>query len=570
MNQRCGLILIVLVGMLTLPSTAQVGAMASQASATSTIAGIVIKDPGSEPVKKAVIELIAEDQQEAGNYTAFTGADGNFRIESVAPGRYHLFAERVGYVESTNHGGRSQGRILTVSAGQDLKDIQIRFAAAATVTGRITDEDGEPMQNAEVTVLHRSFSSGRRRWQSVASERSNDLGEYRVPGLAAGNYYVSVSPPPDFKSLIESENSTASSKQALAKNAERPSTSYQTTYYPGTLDRNQASPIQLHAGDEFPANFSLTLSPTISIRGSVGNLAPSLSATVMLQSSDFNVVFNGAEVHKDGSFVIRDVAPGRYTIVASVDNAPAPMIARQSLQAGTNSIDGVRLIPRTGATIRGRLHLEGRAAGSGFGASHRSVVLRPADTEGDAVMDLIVANGFSSTAQVDADGGFQWTNVPAGSYFVVLGGRDNDEENWFVKSVSAGGGLSDISPIAVDGGQVALDITVSANGGIVEGIVTGSQGESVPDAVVVAVPEAPQRTYGVHFPETVSDQHGRFSLHGIAPGQYFLFACDNADGDAYYDPDFVKNYEQQATALRISEGDRKSLQLQVITTGEKQ
>ena len=39
----------------------------------------------------------------------------------------------------------------------------------------------------------------------------------------------------------------------------------------------------------------------------------------MLQSRDFNVVMNGADVRKDGSFVIRDISPGNYTISATVD-----------------------------------------------------------------------------------------------------------------------------------------------------------------------------------------------------------------------------------------------------------
>jgi hypothetical protein len=36
------------------------------------------------------------------------------------------------------------------------------------------------------------------------------------------------------------------------------------------------------------------------------------------------------------------------------------------------------------------------------------------------------------------------------------------------------------------------------------------------------------------------------------------------DGEAYYNPDFLKLYERQGSALRVSEGDRKSLQLEAI------
>ena len=559
---------VVLLSLFALSSSAQIPAIPSQPSGPAAIEGIVIKDPGSEPVKKAVIELIAEDQQQGGNYTAVTGADGGFRIEGIKPGRYHLFAERTGYIESTDHGGRSRGRTLTLTAGQELKDIQVRFAAAAIVTGRVTDEDGDPLENAEVTVLRRSFSSGRTRLQQVGSERTNDLGEYRVPGLAAGSYYISVNPPPDFKSLLDSENSPAAEKNRPSSNGEKPSASYHTTYYPGTLDRSQAEPIQLHAGDEFPANFSLTPSPTLTIRGVVTNLPPNSSATIMLQSSDFNVVFNGAEVHRDGSFVIRDVSPGAYTIVASVENASVPMIARQSLRVSSNNVDGLRLVAQTGTSIRGRLRWEGKTDDSPSNSGQILLALSPSDSDADAVMDFSVGDGFSPVAQMTADGAFQWTNVPPGNYSLRLGSERKDAANWFLKSVVVGGRATDFSSISVGGGVMVLDVIASANGGIIEGIVTDSQGEPVADAVVVAAPE--ERLRSGRFLKTVSDQRGRFSLHGIAPGQYSLFAWDDVDGDVYYDPDFLKNYEQQAISLRIAEGDHKSLQLQVISTAEHQ
>ena len=62
------------------------------------------------------------------------------------------------------------------------------------------------------------------------------------------------------------------------------------------------------------------------------NVPPRASATIMLQSRDFSLVLNGAEIHKDGSFVIHDVSPGSYTILASIEGSPVPMTARQSLQ----------------------------------------------------------------------------------------------------------------------------------------------------------------------------------------------------------------------------------------------
>src|SRR5580700_2484510 len=100
------------------------------------VAAIVTKDPGSDPVKKALIELIAESQSDGGNYTALTGADGGFRIENILPGRYRLFVERTGYQEIDRHRRRTEGRLFTLSPGQEMKDVVILLQAAAVVAGR--------------------------------------------------------------------------------------------------------------------------------------------------------------------------------------------------------------------------------------------------------------------------------------------------------------------------------------------------------------------------------------------------------------------------------------------------
>jgi len=546
------------------------GNAAAKPASRAVIEGTVTREPGSEPVKKALIELIAENQAEGGDYTAVSGPDGVFRIEGILPGRYHLFAERTGLLEVDKHRARSasDGRVLTLSAGQELKDLRITLQAAAVVRGRVTDEDGDPMLNAQVAVLQQTFVGGRSRWEQAGAERTNDLGEYRVAGLAAGNYYVSVTPPPDFKSLIEAAG--VGPRPATEKAA---ATSYQTTYYPGTSDRSQAAPVQLHAGDEFPVNFSLTLSPSLSIRGAVVNLPAKSSAVIMLQSRDFNLVLNGAEMHADGSFVIRDVAPGAYTILATVENAPVPMMARQALQIVSNNVDDVRLSPQAGGWIHGRLRLESKSGGR-LDADQIFLTLRSADGDDDMLGAFSMGEGFSHLAHVARDGTFEWKSVPPGNYYVQLageGGLNSDTNgNLFLKSVLAGGREVGDAGISVNGGAVLVDLVVSGDGGVVEGVVTDQKGEPVANAVVVAVPEIRLRARVERYRKTVSDQSGRFTLRGIEPGDYTLFSWESVEGEAYYNPEFLKNYEGQGSGLRVGEGERKSVRVGVIAEGEEQ
>lgn len=528
----------------------------------ATIQGTVTTDPQGEPVKKALIELIAENQADGGNYTAETGTDGTFRIENILPGRYRLLTERTGFLVIEKR-RRSDGRVVSLSEGQELRDVQIRMQAAAVIRGRVTDEDGDPMQGAEVTVVEGTFAGGHRHWRQVGGDRTNDLGEYRVAGLAPGNVYLLVNPPPDFRTLIESGGAGAE-KRNPSGSAKPAPTSYQTTYYAGTSDRSQASPIQLHAGDDFPANFSLTPAPSLSIQGSVVNLPPRSSATITLQSRDFNLVMNGAQVHTDGSFLIPDVSPGSYTIQATVEGSPVPMMARQSLEVGTTNVEGLQLAPQPGATIRGRLRLESNGSNR-LDPQRIFLQLEPAEHDEGT---LAGGESFTNLAHVAADGSVQWSDVPAGTYYVQMIGNNGSTEDWFLKSVNAGGREVGDSGITVNGGVVVLDLVSSPNAGGVDGVVTNNKGEPVSNAVVVAVPEARWLFREDHYRETVSDQSGRFGLHGIRPGTYTLFAWNSVEGEEYYDPDFLRNFEGEGTAVRINDGERKAVQLTALRAQE--
>lgn len=529
------------------------------------VAGVVTKDPDGEPVKKVLVELIAENQSEAGNYTALTEPDGTFRIENVVPARYRLFAEKTGFLDSDKNRGRSDGRLLVLTGGQELKDIHLRLQAAAVVRGRVTDEDGEPLPNAEVSVLRSTFASGHRHWEQAGAERTNDLGEYRIAGLAAGNVYVSVSPPPDFKSLIETGGSDQSRNSGGQDKSS--ATSYQTLYYPGTTDRSQATPIQLHSGDDFPVNFSMTPSPSLSIRGSVVNLPPKTSAIIMLQSRDFSLIMNGAEMHKDGSFVIRNVSPGNYTIVATVDGSSVPMTARQTLQLASANVEGLRLAPQPGATVRGHFRTENKGGRIEF--SRMFLTLQSMGSDEDA-SEIMTGQQFTNVAHVAEDGSFEWDDVPAGNYYVQLLGETEANEDWFVKAVQAGGRDVENSGIVISGGVMTIDLVASNNGGLVEGIVANAKGEPVSNAIVVAVPVPQMRKRLDHFRKTVTDQTGHFTLRGVRSGDYTLFAWESVDGDAYYDPEFLKSYEGRGATLRVNEGERKTMQVNVIPDNQEQ
>ena len=158
-------------------------------------------------------------------------------------------------------------------------------------------------------------------------------------------------------------------------------------------------------------------------------------------------------------------------------------------------------------------------------------------------------------------------NVPAGRYSVQISDA-SAMPDWFLKSVAAGGREAADSGFSVSGGITPLDLVASANGATAEGIATNQKDEPVADAVVVAVPESRFRSHPERYRKALSDQSGRFTLRGLPPGDYTIFAWESVDGEAYYNPEFLKSYEGQGKALHVTEGDRVSVQLKTIPAVE--
>src|SRR5713101_1183588 len=84
----------------------------ASAASVSSIAGTVVKEPGSQPLKKVLVQVIAEEQKQGGNYTASTDADGHFHIENILPGRYRLFLEKTGLVEVNARGLKADADVF--------------------------------------------------------------------------------------------------------------------------------------------------------------------------------------------------------------------------------------------------------------------------------------------------------------------------------------------------------------------------------------------------------------------------------------------------------------------------
>jgi protocatechuate 3,4-dioxygenase beta subunit len=317
---------------------------AAAPAATGRISGRVTAEGTNAPIAGArvmVFPMMRRGAPPTGPMAippqGLTDQDGRFVFNGLAPGEYRVDVQKTGFASSMDPTTRP--RTYTVAAGQALDNISIVLQKGAVISGKVLDQKGEPVTDAQVMALRRITPPG----ASTAAPRlvptpmqgpqmTNDIGEYRVAGLAPGEYFIAASP----RTMGFAGPGAAST---TGKGGGTPTTT--TTYYPGTTDQVGAQAITVAAGAEV-SNIVFTLQsvPAYRISGLVvdENGAPIAHAMVMLMNDPRSgMMFMGphgnAQTGDDGRFSIGDVTPGAYRLNASV-----PMMMTSGGGIGASSV----------------------------------------------------------------------------------------------------------------------------------------------------------------------------------------------------------------------------------------
>ena len=307
----------------------------------------------------------SEDDHSAPPYVTITDSEGRFTVKEIRPGRYDLRVERNGYL-SKSYGEDDQGNsftILTLKPAQHMTDLIFRLQRCAVISGRISDEDGEPAEGVTVELLGQSNSHGKVDTYRAGEQQTNDLGEYRLFDLRPGRYFVRAYPSANSWETVAGtilESSTLKSAGG-----------YAPTYYPKSLELSRASAIELKAGDEVSGiDLMLVRERTYKIRGRVFNSVaehPGGETTVGVAPED-PVMSSSADIRRGsvnestGDFEINDVPPGRYTVFAEWREGENELEGSLPLEVSNASVDSVRIVINRGADVRGRVVVEGKAS----------------------------------------------------------------------------------------------------------------------------------------------------------------------------------------------------------------
>lgn len=484
--------------------------------------------------------------------------DGKFLLPELDAGVYRLVVSLNGYVKQ-EYGQRvfpGQGTLLTLVPGQSMKNLVVHLTPTGNIRGRIRDISGQPASGVPVQIFKSSYSAlGQRILESTGATRTNDRGEYRLYWATPGRYYVAAGSPLGF---------LPGTRLAAGGPAVTPNETVETylfTYYPGVSDLSMASLVDVTPGSELNLDF-LVQQELYKVSGRVlseatGRPPTSIRAALayaLISGGGGTSTFNAPYDPETGAFELRDVLPGSYYLQISAPGG----VARVPLEV-RNNVTGLNITVTDGVSLPGRVVIEGQQ-----------------DSPDKFRVQLRLVSGaagyFNAIGPVvNADGTFRIENVLPGDYRVGFAAANMfaSPPEYYIKEAQLDRDDVLSRPLQVSSTiprGAALTIVLSPKVSQVEGFVTDDKQQPVAGVQAVLVPERSRDRIDLYKAAT-TDQQGRFSIRGVAPGEYKVFSWEAIEAFGYFDAELLKKSEQFGVAVRVGESSRIETAVKVISAG---
>lgn len=585
--------------LLTAAFAGQVRDNARFPTGTAVLTGIVVIDEqNGQPIRRALVTATINGDTRQQSQTA-TDDRGRFMLAALPAGTLRLVVSKPGFV-TTYYGatqpGSTVGRPIALANDQKV-DVSIRLPRGAVITGTIADQSGQPMAGVSVRVQRIATSvTGQRVFMAAAGPAAaptDDRGEYRMFGLAAGDYIVMAQPrlPGALTGTSEVRPTTdaevrwaerllrgaAPSPETAAEPLPRAQTmAFANVYYPNTASATAAGVVSIAAGQERRGvDLRMQFVPTARVEGTVtaadGTPARGVQVTLIpeaeaanLEAERFMVMMevglvagNMSPTGADGTFSLMGVEPGGYVVLART--APAGRAggpatfgwAMTDVRVDGRDVTGLALRLMPGQSISGRVNFEGKSTPP----AQVSVSLRPVGARG---------LGVTGARQVEGpDRAFTVDGLIPSPYRI-----NATAAGWTLKSAMIGGRDAADAAFEIKSGENAtgLVLTFTDVPAEISGVLYDAAGRANGDMSIVLFSTNPAHWFSGSRrvrPSARPATDGRFTFTGLVAGEYYLAALTDVTPADLNSSQFLELVMPAAIKMTVGDGEKRTQDLRI-------
>jgi Carboxypeptidase regulatory-like domain len=508
-----------------LVATAQAKSAKPPTTGVYRIAGTVVNGLTGAPMPRAVVEVLSvEDSHTVASVTSDT--EGRFALDGLGEAKYQLVASKRGYRTAFYDEHEGFNTAIVTGPDQDTEHLTFRLSPGAVLQGIVTDDGGDPAEDARVMLFKQPTHHGQDEQVTLAqSNLTDDTGAYEFSNLEPGNYVVAVATQPWY-ALHKSDDKPAD------ENGTSLDVAYPITYFDSATDEASASTIKLTGGSREEANVTMHAVPALHLSVATPNPVNGRIALPELRQFVFGLDVGTESVAetralKPGNVEFTGVAPGHYELSEGDPPRIVDLDATVSEQIDPNA--GTPTLAVTGSMRM--------ASGAALPVGTR-LVLTPRDR----------SHGHPENAEMQRGGRFSFPAIAPGTW--TLSGEAGGS---VLPVVAIGTGSETYAGNVLAVHDHALDIVATLGQGTtsVDGFAhKGNKGFA--GAMIVLVPKETALKDALTRRDQ-SDSDGSFSLKQVIPGKYTVVAIENGWDLDWSKPEVIARYLTKGTAVTVTD-----------------
>jgi len=437
----------------------------------------------------------------------------------------------------------ASGRPITVPADGNVA-YDLALFPRGVLSGTVVDGDGEPVISAKVTAISRMWIMGKLHSVVTRSSTTNDLGEFRLAGLAPGKYFLYAEGP------IERGGPNVPVADQFVP-----------VFYPNTQTLTQSTPIEVQTGQDI-ANLAIELRKgrRFHVRGRVvgeflGDGSESLSLHPADQEETFLAIAGGG-IQKDGAFDFSDVAPGAYKLTYFSFSGGMVKAAKQLVEITDHDVNAIQLNLLPSARVRARIIVEGAPADASAQSEISSLSLMLVES-GELVAPAFKGKYLGNNM-------FEFPGVFPGKY----GLHATSLKGAYLKSIRNNARETANAEIDLSGGGAAtLEVTYHYGASGISGAIETSLGALSKTAQLLVIPmTSDSQSMRPLFGRPDQSQH--FAISDLTPGIYRVVALEEVDYLALQDPAKLQLIGSLGSTVVVKEDDIQELQVKLHSPAE--